>query len=140
MQYNELIDKVEMRLRFSSSEKAERTMVATLSALSEFISPEAARDLGSRLPAEMADELDYGPPEEASWEDFTEIVAEKEGAGVIAEDAATHAIGVMRIVREAYYGAGDDPEGNPGELAETDLDKIRAELPEEFAPLFDQDF
>jgi len=115
-------------------------MVATLSALSEFISPEAARDLGSRLPAEMADELDYGPPEEASWEDFTEIVAEKEGAGVIAEDAAAHAIGIMRIVREAYYGTGDDPEGSPGELAETDLDKIRAELPEEFAPLFDQDF
>lgn len=140
MQYNELIDKVGMRLRFSSSKKAERTIIATLSALSEFISPEAARSLASRLPAEMADELDYGPPEEASWEDFTEIVAEKEGVGVIAEDAASHAIGVMRIVREDYYGAGDDPEGNPGELAETDLEKIRAELPEEFAPLFDQDF
>lgn len=140
MRYNELIDKVEMRLRFSSSEKAERTMMASLSALSEFISPEAARDLGSRLPAEVADELDYGPPEEASWEDFTEIVAEKEGAGVIAEDAASHAIGIMRIVREAYYGTEDDPEGNPGEFAETDLGKIRAELPEEFAPLFDQNF
>ena len=140
MQYNELVDKVEMRLRFNSSKKAERTLMATLSAISEFMSPEAARDLGSRLPAEMADELDYGPPEEASWEDFTEIVAEKEGAGVIAEDAAAHAIGVMRIVREAFYGIGDDPEDNPGELAETDLDKIRAELPEEFAPLFDQDF
>ena len=140
MRYDELIDKVEMRLRFNSSEKAERTMMATLSALSEFISPEAARDLGSRLPAEVVDELDYGPPEEGSWEDFTEIVAEKEGAGVIAEDAASHAIGVMRIVREAYYGTEDDPEGNPEEFAGTDLDKIRAELPEEFAPLFDQDF
>ncbi len=140
MQYDELVDKVEMRLRFNSSKKAERTMMATLSAISEFISPEAARDLGSRLPAELADELDYGPPEEASWEDFTEIVAEKEGAGVIAEDAAAHAIGVMRIVREAYYGVGDDPEGKPGDPTETDLDKIRAELPEEFAPLFDQDF
>lgn len=140
MQYNELIDKVEMRLRFSSSEKAERTMMATLSALSEFVSPEAARDLGSRLPAEVADELDYGPPEEASWEDFTEIVAEKEGAGVIAEDAASHAIGVMRIVREAYYGVEDVPEDDSGDPAETDLDKIKAELPEEFAPLFDQNF
>lgn len=139
MQYDELIDKVEMRLRFSSSEKAERTLLATLSALSEFISPEAARDLGSRLPVEMADELDYGPPEETSWEDFTEIVAEKEGAGVIAEDAAAHATGVMRVVREAYYGVGDDPEGNPGGL-DTDLEKIRAELPEEFEPLFDQGF
>ena len=140
MQYDELIDKVKMRLRFNSSEKAERTMMATLSTLSEFISPEAARDLGSRLPAEVADELDYGPPEEASWEEFTEIVAEKEGAGVIAEDAASHAIRVMRIVREAYYGTGDGPEGNPGETAETGLDKIRAELPEEFSPLFDRDF
>lgn len=140
MQYDELIDKVEMRLRFNSSEKAERTMMATLSALSEFLSPEAARDLGSRLPSEVADELDYGPPEEASWEDFTEVVAEKEGAGVIAEDAAAHAIGVMRIVREAYYETGDDPGGDPGEPTETDLAKIRAELPEEFAPLFDRSF
>ncbi len=140
MQYDELIDKVEMRLRFNSSEKAGRTLVATLSALSEFISPEAARDLASRLPAEMADELDYGPPEEASWENFTEIVAEKEGAGVIAEEAATHAIRIMRIVREAYYGAGDNPGEAPGEVGETGLVKIRAELPEEFAPLFDQDF
>lgn len=140
MRYDELIDKVEMRLRFNSPKKAERTMMATLSALSEFMSPEAVRDLGSRLPAEVAGELDYGPPEEASWEDFTEIVAEKEGAGVTAEEAAIHAVRVMRIVREAYYGAVDDPGGSPGDHAGADLGKIRAELPEEFAPLFDQDF
>lgn len=139
MQYDELIEKVRMRLRFNSAEEAERTTIATLSALSEFISPEATRHLGYHLPAEIADKLDYSPPEEASWEDFTEIIAEKEGAGIVRENAESHAIGVMKIVREAY-GAGDDPEGNPGGFAEIDLDKIKAELPEEFEPLFTWEF
>lgn len=139
MRYDELIDKVQMRLRFNSAAKAERTMIAILSALSEFISPEAARSLGSRLPTEVADKFDYGPPEEASWEDFTEIVAEKEGVGVIAEQAGEHAIAVMKIVREAY-GAGDEPEGAHGEPAGDSLAEIRAELGEEFEPLFSWEF
>jgi uncharacterized protein (DUF2267 family) len=139
VRYNELIDKVEMRLRFNSTADAERTTIATLSALSEFITPEAARDLGSHLPPEIADRLDHGPPEEASWEDFTEIVAEKEGAGVTAEDAGRRATAVMKIVREAY-GAGPEPGGDPDGSAEGDLDEIRAELGEEFEPLFSWEF
>ncbi len=135
MRYNELIDKVTMRLRLNSAAKAEHRMLAILSTLSEFMSPEAARKLGSHLPKEIADKLDYGPPEEASWEDFTEIVAEKEGAGVIAEDAGEHAITIMKVVGEAY-GTEGKPEGALGESAEEDLDEIRAELPEEFEPLF----
>lgn len=138
MNYNDLIGKVEMRLRCDSSEEAERTAVATLSALSEFVSPEAARGLGAHLPAEIAEKLDYGSPEEASWEEFTEIVAEKEGAGVIAEDAGENAIGVMRVIREAY-GAGDEPEGGPEESGKDALDRVRAELPDEFEPLFSRE-
>lgn len=139
MQYEDLIDKVEMRLRLKSAEDAERTTIATLSALSEFISPEAARQLGEHLPAEIADKLDDGPPEEASWEDFTEIVAEKEGVGVIALQAAERAIGVMKIVREAYEAEGE-PEGDTGGPAEDALDMIQAELGEEFEPLFSWQF
>lgn len=139
MQYNELIDKVEMRLRFSSAADAERTTIATLSALSEFISPDAARDLGSHLPPEIAEKLDLGPPEEASWEEFTEIAAEKESAGVTAEDAGRRATAVMKIIRESY-GAGAEPEGDPGESAENVLYEIQAELGEEFEPLFSWEF
>lgn len=135
MGYDELIDKLQMRLRLNSAAETERRMLATLSALSELMSPEAARKLGSHLPKEIADELDHGPPEEASWEEFTEIVAEKEGAGVIAEDAGEHAMTVMKVVGEAY-GTGDEPEGATGRSAEEDLAEIRAELPEEFEPLF----
>jgi uncharacterized protein (DUF2267 family) len=132
VQYEELIDMVQMRLRLRSAADAERAMIATLSALSEFTSPEATRELGSHLPAELAEALDHSTPEEASWEEFTEIVAEKEGVGVIAEQAAERAIGVMKIVREAY-GAG--PEG-----AEDGLARVREELGEEFEPLFSWEF
>jgi uncharacterized protein (DUF2267 family) len=135
MGYDELMDKLQMRLRLDSAAKAERRMLATLSALSEFMSPEAAKKLGSHLPREIAEKLDHGPPEEASWEEFTEIVAEKEGAGVIAEDAGEHAIMVMKVVGEAY-GTEDEPEVATGGSAEEDLAEIRAELPEEFEPLF----
>lgn len=135
MQYHELVDKLQMRLRLNSAAKAEHRMLATLSALSEFMSPEAARKLGSHLPAEIAERLDYGPQEASSWEDFTEIVAEKEGAGVIAEDAGEHAITVMKVVGEAY-GTGDESGGATGESAEEDLEEIRADLPDEFESLF----
>lgn len=139
MHYNELIDKVEMRLRCDSAEEAERSTIATLSALSEFLSPDAARSLGTHLPKEIADKLDYSSPDEASWEEFIEIVAEKEGVNVIAEDAVDRAIKVMKIVREAY-GGRDEPEDSGEESGKDALDKIQAELPEEFEPLFSGEF
>ena len=39
MQYNELIDKVAMRLRLNSAAKAERRMIATLSAFKRVYEP-----------------------------------------------------------------------------------------------------
>ncbi|MBA2443201.1 MAG: DUF2267 domain-containing protein [Rubrobacter sp.] len=89
MQYEEFIGSVESNLQPISNGEAERAAVATLSTLSEVISPDAARNLGSHLPQELADKLEYGRPENPrelaeglSLEDFCEIVADKEGAGV----------------------------------------------------------
>lgn len=114
-----------------------------MSTLFEIISAESAKDLGEHLPTEMVDKLNYISPErrrefaasELTLDDFSEMVAEKEGAGVNLEEGRAHAIGVMKIVKEAY-GAGSDPGGAADEISDTELDKIRADLPEEFAPLF----
>ena len=87
--YTEFMERVHEALQPISYEEAERAAVATLSTLSELISPEAARNLADHLPTELVDRLEYKTPnnpeelaEGLSLEDFNEIVAEKEGAGV----------------------------------------------------------
>lgn len=142
MQYEEFIGSVESNLQPISTEGAERAAEATLSTLSELISPDAAKNLGSHLPTELADKLDYGTPENPqelaaglSLEDFSELVADKEGVGVAREEGRNHAIGVMKVVKEAY-GVGADPGSSPHGIAGSELDEIREQLPEDFAPLF----
>lgn len=137
MQYDEFISRVESALRPISREGAERAAVSTLSILSELLTPEAVGNLEAHLPAELAKSLDHGPPDdpeaELSLEEFCELVAETEGTGVARDDARHHAAGVMRVVRE-NYGVGIDLSGKT--IAGSDLEVIREQLPEEFAPLF----
>lgn len=141
-QYGEFIERVEEALQPISAEGAERAAIATLSSLSEVISPEAARNLGSHLPVDLVDKLDYRQPENPreladglSLESFCELVADREGAGIATDEALNHAIGVMKAVKESY-GVGTDPgRGGDQSIASTELERIRAELPEEFAPL-----
>ncbi len=143
MQYKEFIGRVEGALQPISSEGAERATISTLSMLSEILSPEATKNLSSHLPSELAEKLDNRPPENPqepasgfSLEDFCELVAEQEGVGIVRDEARNHAIGVMKAVREAY-GVGTDV-GSDHDLgaAETELEELREELPEDFAPLF----
>lgn len=142
-QYRGFIERVEGALQPISPEEAEIAAIATISTLSELISPESARNLGSHLPVGFVDKLDYRTPENPeeladglSLEDFCERVAEKEGAGIATDEALNHAIGVMKAVKEAY-GIGTDPGSSGGAqgIDGTDLERIRDELPEEFAPL-----
>ncbi len=63
------------------------------------------------------------------------MVAEKEGSGVARDEARNHAIGVMKVVKESY-GVGADVGSNPQRIADSDLERLREQLPEEFAPLF----
>lgn len=88
------------------------------------------------------DRLEYKTPnnpeelaEGLSFEDFTEIVADKEGAGVATDEALNHAIGVMKAVKEAYGVATDPGRGGDQGIDGTGLEYIRDELPEDFAPL-----
>ncbi len=143
MQYKEFIGRVEDALQPISTEGAERAAISTLSILSEILSPNATKNLSSHLPSELTEKLDDRPPENAqepasepSLEEFCELVAEQEGAGIVRDEARNHAIGVMKAVREAY-GVGTDV-GSDNELgaAETELEELRDELPEDFAPLF----
>lgn len=99
--YDEFVERIRQALVKLSFEDAERASIATLSTLSEAITPEAAKNLSSHLPAEMADKLDYEPPEEQiSMDEFLDIVAEKEGTGVAIDEARNHAIAVMKAVRK----------------------------------------
>lgn len=140
-QYGEFIERVEEALQPISPEEAERAAIATLSTLSEVISPDAAKNLGSHLPSELVDKLDYGDrgeqdlAEGLTLESFSEIVADREGGGVPGDEGLAHAIGVMKAVKEAY-GVGTDPGHGPDQgIDGTELEKIRDELPEDFAPL-----
>lgn len=142
MNYGEFIESVKNNLQPISTEEAERAATATLSTLSEIVSSDAAKNLGSHLPGELEGNLNYNSPEdpqefaasELSLEDFCEMVAEKEGAGVNTDEARDHAIGVMKTVKEAY-GAGNDLGSPARRIEETELERIRSQLPEEFAPL-----
>lgn len=139
--YGEFIERVEEALQPISYEEAERATIATLSTLSEVVSADTAKNLGSHLPAELADKLDYGARENSrdlaegiSLEGFCEIVADREGAGVSRDEGLDHAIGVMKAVKEAY-GVGTDVGSSAQGIDGTELERIRDELPEEFAPL-----
>lgn len=142
LQYQEFMERVEETLQPISPEGAEQAAVATISTLSELLSPEASKNLGLHLPVEMIDKLEYTTPEEPeelanglSLDDFCEIVADKEGAGIARDEALNHAIGVMKAVKECY-GVGTDPGRGPDQgIDGTELEQIRDELPEEFAPL-----
>lgn len=58
-QYSEFVERVESALQPISPEEAERAAIATISTLSEVISPESAKNLGSHLPLDFVDKLDY---------------------------------------------------------------------------------
>lgn len=141
MEYGEFIERVEEALQPISPEEAETAAIATLSTLSEIISPDAAKNLGSHLPGNLVDKLDYGTPDNTqdladglSLEDFSEVVADREGAGVATDEGLNHAIGVMKAVKEVY-GVGTDVGSRDQGIDGTELEQIRDELPEEFAPL-----
>lgn len=63
LQYGEFIQRATHSLHPISSEEAERAAIATLTTLSEVVSPEATKNLGFHLPTELGDKLDYRTPE-----------------------------------------------------------------------------
>lgn len=128
MQYEEFVERVEAQLGPAHLDpyqpgRAKLAINATLTTLGERISGGEAGDLASQLPEPLKTSLSVKSEDEAgdfSVQEFYRRVAEREEADIAV--ASIHASSVVRTLREAVTGG--------------EVDDIRSQLPEEFAPLF----
>ena len=122
VQYEEFLSKVQDRIGPAGPDEARRTVTATLSTLSERINGGEAKDLAAQLPEELKEPIQRSgeEAERFSFEEFLRRVGEREGVNTDA--ARDHASAVITVLREAVTGG--------------QLDDIRAQLPQEFASLF----
>lgn len=124
MDHDEFIGEVQNRLEQASHGEALRSTRAVLTTLGERLQHDEAADLAAPLPPEFGRFLTEEPEthgQSFSLDDFFDRVAEIEG--VERHDAAYHAQELMNILNDAV------PSG--------EIDDIQANLPEEYAPLFD---
>jgi uncharacterized protein (DUF2267 family) len=122
MQYDEFIGQVQHRARMSSRREAERAVEATLQTLAERLVGGAAGNLAAQLPPDLGRLLTEAEStgREFGLREFFELVAEREG--VDPPKAAYHARCVIDVLKDATQGV---------------LDKVRAQLPDEWDPLFE---
>lgn len=124
MKHDEFIGQVQHYARLSSRGEAERATRATLETLSERLAGGEAKDLASQLPQEIGEHLRRewsGLGERFDLAEFFQRVSEREG--VKYQDAVFHARAVIGVVEHAV---------SPGEIKD-----VRAQLPAEFAGLFE---
>ena len=123
MQYEEFLNKVQERIGSAQPDEARRAITATLSTLSERISGGEAADLREQLPQELKEPIQRSGEEAEAFllEEFLRRVGEREGVNV--DTARNHASAVMTVLGEAVTSG--------------QLDDIRAQLPQEFSPLFE---
>ncbi len=103
--------------------QAERAIEATLATLGELVGGREAADLASQLPDPF--KIPIGLKSEEGGESFSlgefyRRVAQKEDVEIAT--ASIHAAAVMKALERAISGG--------------ELEEIRAQLPEEYAPLF----
>ncbi|WP_026735520.1 DUF2267 domain-containing protein [Fischerella sp. PCC 9605] len=124
MQHDEFIGQVQHRARLSSRGDAEVATRATLETLAERLAGYEPFDAASQLPrgiAEYMQHRDAGMGERFSLDEFFRRVSAREG--VELPQAVFHARVVMEVLQEA--------------ISEGEINDIRAQLPEEFNPLFE---
>jgi uncharacterized protein (DUF2267 family) len=122
MQYHEFIGQVQHRARLGSTGEAVRATHATLEVLGQRLFGGQANKLASQLPSEVGHYLTEGQVSETfGVEEFFVRVSERENVDL--PDAVHHARAVVSVVQEAV---------TPGEI-----DKVRAQLPDEYDPLFE---
>ena len=122
MQYDTFIGEVQTRARLSTPAEAERAAEATLKTLAERLAGGESHHLVDQLPEELARRIGEeanGNVETFGLKEFFQRVARKEG--VEPSEAAFHARAVMDVWCEAVT-AGQ-------------VEDVRSQLPEEFAPL-----
>jgi uncharacterized protein (DUF2267 family) len=125
VKYDEFIKEVQARGHMKSRQEAERAARATLETLAERLAGGEPHDLASQLPPELAGYMRYEGEETSkpySLEEFFERVNEKDG-GVDRPRAVYHARVVMEVLQEA--------------VTKGEMDDVRSQLPDEYAPLFE---
>jgi uncharacterized protein (DUF2267 family) len=124
MTHDEFIGAVQSRAQLASRGDAERAVRATLETFADRLEADSADNLASELPSELARHLRQSQGfERLTLDEFFARVHERETPSVDLPKAAYHARVVTEVLSEAV-SAGQ-------------MDKLRKQLPEEFAPLFD---
>lgn len=122
MQFDEFVGRVHERAEMASTGEALSAIRATLQTLGERLYGGEADDLAAQLPQEIGAYLSMDGGDEAfGIDEFLRRVAEREG--VDAPDAVYHARVVLEVVGEA--------------VTQGEMDDVRAQLPDEYAPLFE---
>jgi uncharacterized protein (DUF2267 family) len=123
MKYNEFVGQVQHRARQSSVDEAVGAIRATLATLGQRLAGGEAENLAAQLPPEIGRYLAEieADGERFGLDEFFERVGKKEGTDL--PDAAHHARAVVSVLSEA--------------VSQGEINDMRAQLPEEYAPLFD---
>lgn len=122
MNYDEFVGQVQHRARLGSTGDAMRAIGATLETLGERLHGGEAENLAAQLPEAIGHYLGHAEQSESFGLDtFYDRVSQR--AGVDKPDAVHYARVVLSVVQEAVSG---------GELQD-----MSAQLPEEYAPLFE---
>ena len=122
MHYDGFIGQVQQRARLATRGAAEKAVAATLRTLAERLAGGAAQNLAAQLPGDIGRHLTEGQSAGAAFtlDEFFDKVAEREG--VETPEAVWHARCVLDVLEDATGGT---------------LDKVRAQLPPEWDPLFE---
>jgi uncharacterized protein (DUF2267 family) len=122
MQHDEFIGEVQARARLPSRGDAERATRAVLETLGERLAGGQPHNLAAQLPEEIGHHLeDRQGVEKLTLDGFFEKVSERTGADL--PDAIHQARAVIAVVGAA--------------VSQGEIDKVRQQLPEDYAPLFE---
>lgn len=124
MKYKEFLGEVHVRAHLAELEEAVRATRSTLEVFGTRLTKDERDDLKAQLPEEIGIFLTYaGEVEGFGLDEFYQRVQEREGVDL--PDAIHHAQAVISVLSDA--------------VSKGELEDIKAQLPSEFAPLFNGD-
>lgn len=122
MKYDDFTGQIQNRLELPDTGRAVRATRAVLETLGERLQAGEATDLAGPLPMEIdyyLESADHG--QRFDYDEFLDRVADR--ANVDASDANYHAQVVVGLVSEL--------------VARSEIEQVRAQLPDDFDPLFE---